>query len=661
MINVTINAARGGSTSAPFAALATERIAFQGDVIPTDDTSVAILDAQGATLAHGFVVGGEVDLDLNTVQADAATRYAAPDEPIRAYIAVGDTDNLLAVITCQVVRNVLDNIAPPTQMAPTYPTSDALATFLFQCEEAVKNAKKWATDAQNQASTALTYVQQSATNANLASQAHQQAQASANNAKASEVNAKATETRITRAEERINGAVSNAERHKESAREAVVEATDLKDKVANTEKSVSGVKAQIDATKTAIDETAKVVEQSKNDAVKAKDEAEQAKTEAVTAKGQAETAKGQAEGFAKTASESASNASKSAKQAEDAKDAIGDVGSRLDAVETSVAEKVPYVSPVLSRNFNFKRGNFKMLSITVLPQLHEGFLMRDSYNTAKDRLLVPRLNEIRQVDSVGTVRLSVIEDDKTTIYSYKDSVNYKTTVTSLDGGDLSFVRETIDAMPTAIAELSNVIGYKTTNGYIVCTQGHILSADLTTEVATFYAVDDYTKIRKNGNGFWYYDGSVKKFATLTIGEDGTPSIAYNSYIQTDGKYYPITSTMYIKLGAHGRLIGATANGIGYLYGEIPKKEAVFGVTRLIGSVALIIFADTIYALYHAVSNASGEKMFEVARGLFDCATYNASHGFGIARQDYKGDFIVAYPCTYNNGDENQYYNLFVKK
>jgi hypothetical protein len=63
-------------------------------------------------------------------------------------------------------------------------------------------------------------------------------------------------------------------------------------------------------------------------------EANDAKDNAVKAKGEAETAKGQAEGFAKDASTSAEQASKSAQQAEDAKDAIGDVGGRLDALET---------------------------------------------------------------------------------------------------------------------------------------------------------------------------------------------------------------------------------------------------------------------------------------------------------------------------------------
>lgn len=132
MITITINTTRGGTVSAPFAALATERITFQGDIIPGDNTTLAILDEHGGTLAQGHIVGAEADLDLNTCQADEATLYADPGEPIRAYLAVGDTDNLLAVIPCQLVRNALDNIAPPAQMAPTYPTSESLLAILAQ-------------------------------------------------------------------------------------------------------------------------------------------------------------------------------------------------------------------------------------------------------------------------------------------------------------------------------------------------------------------------------------------------------------------------------------------------------------------------------------------------------------------------------------------------
>jgi hypothetical protein len=65
-------------------------------------------------------------------------------------------------------------------------------------------------------------------------------------------------------------------------------------------------------------------------------EANDAKDNAVKAQRAAETAKEQAEGFRDEAQTSAEQASTSAQQAEDAKTAIGDVGGRLDAVETSV-------------------------------------------------------------------------------------------------------------------------------------------------------------------------------------------------------------------------------------------------------------------------------------------------------------------------------------
>lgn len=352
-----------------------------------------------------------------------------------------------------------------------------------------------------------------------------------------------------------------------------------------------------------------------------------------------------------------------AEQAEQAKTAIGDVGKRFDAVEASVGEKLPYFSPFLKRFFDVRVGNFKMRSVDCWIQIHEGFLMRDVYSTAKDRLLIPALNQVVQVDSFGAIRISVIEDNKTTIYSYSGSTLYKTTVSG-SGEGLSYLRETITAMPTAVEALSNVVGYKTANGFVVCTQGHILSADLETEVATFYAVKTYREIVKNGEEFYFYDGAVKKFATITLADDGTPSVTHNSYTQTDATFYPITKTMHVKRSSIGAYIGSTADGYGYLYRESGLKGLLYGVIRfrflrsrfrpllcLDGKIFLVVESDT---------NDSMQRIFEVARGLYGDFEYKGDPR-SVFAYDTRGNNLLSYLSYYNNDDPNQYYYLLSSK
>jgi hypothetical protein len=285
-----------------------------------------------------------------------------------------------------------------------------------------------------------------------------------------------------------------------------------------------------------------------------------------------------------------------------------------------------------------------MQRIDILTQLHEGFLMRDYYSKAKDRLLIPATNQIIQVDSVGTIRLSVIEDTKTTIYSYSGSTLYKTTVSG-SGEGLTFVRETITAMPTAVEALSGVIGYKTANGYIVCTQGYILSADLETEVATFYAVTSYKRILKSGKSFYFYDGAVKKLATLKLEEDGTPNVTYNGYVQTDGAFYPITATCYVKQNGLGLYLGATTEGIGYLYRESSSKKRLFGVSQLkidpYNTTALLFFMGEVVALFATETNGANEVAMPVAVGLFDNVSVTGTRSVLFAK-DFKGNILYAY-------------------
>lgn len=381
-------------------------------------------------------------------------------------------------------------------------------------------------------------------------------------------------------------------------------------------------------------------------------------TNATTAATNAQTSASNANTSATNAKTSEDNAKQTADSLSAGLTTLNSFDGRLGSLEESVPGKMPYLSKYVTKYFDVLRGNFRMLNIAVVTGLHEGFLLRDSYSNAKDRLVVPGLNQVIQVDSVGTVCLSVIEADKTTIYSCGNNLFYKTTVSGT-GEALSFVRETVDALPATVAALSGVVGWKTSAGFVVCTKGHILSADLETEIATFYAVTSYKLMRKNGDAFYFYDAVTKKFATLKLEENGSPTITYNGYTQTAGTFYPITATCYVKRNSSGLYLGATAESIGYLYRESTSKECLFGAT-VMGGKPLLFFANRAVYLLDTETNTACELALTVANGLFDNIDPTGTR-YQFFEVDFRGNILYAYYSWHNGGRSDQPYVLFRKK
>ncbi len=141
MIDVTLKG-RTGTAAAPFYALSIERVTFLGDNVPVDGETVAILSPDGDTLALGYAEGGAVDLNLNTAEADGSTAYLESTETIRAALVVGDTDNVRAIVGIELGRNVLDELAPPPELTPKYPTSESLLAILAQMTAQANRAEE---------------------------------------------------------------------------------------------------------------------------------------------------------------------------------------------------------------------------------------------------------------------------------------------------------------------------------------------------------------------------------------------------------------------------------------------------------------------------------------------------------------------------------------
>lgn len=286
---------------------------------------------------------------------------------------------------------------------------------------------------------------------------------------------------------------------------------------------------------------------------------------AETAKGDAVKAQGEASKSAEQASTSAYNASKSAEQAESAKNAIGDVGGRLEAVETSVADKVPYISGLLRSMFDLIQGK-QDYRIKDVYWCHEGFILRNFQGGGKGYFLRPKDGQWQRI-VVGTIKLIAIQSSQTTIYATSGSKIIRAMVTG-QGASLQIATEEIAALPANVSAYSEVYAYQEANGFYVTTNGLILNSDLT-ETGTTFAVTDGKKLLKNGQVFKYLDSSVKAFMRMKIGADGVPTFTQNGYTQDAAQTFIPTKTKwgYCRFN-HNRLTGIADWNNGYVYKQM---------------------------------------------------------------------------------------------
>jgi hypothetical protein len=270
-------------------------VAQNGDQTDFSGLSVALLTTDGQTLAHVIASKNKAILDTNTIEAVAFVSGYTVNTEKMAFLAIGESAKPLAIIAVNVSPNPLADIAPPSALAPTYPTSESLRAILSQMTAQAQRAEDAVKATEKAQKAVAQYVDIT------------------------------FPAKVTEAEKRLENATTEGKSAVTQTANQAISALDNK----QTE-ILGNIDTKANEVSTALD--GKVTE------------ANDAKDNAVKAKGEAETAKGQAEGFAKDASTSASNASKSAKQAEQAKTAIGDVSGRLEAVEAlkSLDNQCPY-------------------------------------------------------------------------------------------------------------------------------------------------------------------------------------------------------------------------------------------------------------------------------------------------------------------------------
>lgn len=282
-------------------------VAQNGEQGDFNGVSCALLAPDGKTLAHAIASGNKAVINTNTQECVNFVEGASIDSEKIAFLAIGDSDKPLAILPVAMKRNPIANIAPPAELAPTYPTSESLLAILAQMTEQANRAKD-ALEATEKAQKAVADYVDITFPSKVTDAEKRLTNATTKGVQA--VTDKATQSvnSITAHTTTIIGAL-------DTKKTAIATAIDTKAQAVN-----SALDTKITSANSAIDKKVEQANEAKGDAVKAKDDAVTAKT--------------LAEGFATQASTSAESASKSAQQAEDALDAIGDVGERLDAVDT---------------------------------------------------------------------------------------------------------------------------------------------------------------------------------------------------------------------------------------------------------------------------------------------------------------------------------------
>ena len=269
----------------------------------------ALLSDGGKTLALTTIDGNRAVLDTNTIECVEYVAQWAIGTTRHAFLVIGESTKPLAIIDVEVAQNPLEGIMPPTESAPTYPTSAELQAILNEMTAQAKIANDSAQSA-NQSAILI------------------------NNAKDEVVRIGA---QVNTDKVLIKGyastASSSASRAEEAKRIAV-----------NASESVSGIQDEINATKTKIDATAKTVQSNADAVTSAKTAVETAKTQAETAKTQAETAKTdavKAQGEAgKSAEQASTSADNAATSATNAKTAEANAKASATQAENATALKV---------------------------------------------------------------------------------------------------------------------------------------------------------------------------------------------------------------------------------------------------------------------------------------------------------------------------------
>lgn len=222
-----IDAQRVGRASGYLGGLTVERYTFTGATLPAG-TRLAILTRAGVTIAAAEIAeGNAATVDTNTQEVADLLRYQPLGACESVYIALGDADNILALIPATMRKNWLDDEAThPPVPANRYPTKTELDEWLARFDEraaAAETAKADAQEAAAQAASRAEFALASKTAAESAATAAQTAQGKAESAQSA---AQASADDAESAKEAAASSATAAETAKADAQSAAAQAAE---------------------------------------------------------------------------------------------------------------------------------------------------------------------------------------------------------------------------------------------------------------------------------------------------------------------------------------------------------------------------------------------------------------------------------------------------
>ena len=480
--------------------------------------SVALLSPDGQTLAHSLIEENKAVLNTNTAEAVAfVSGYSVGTEKM-AFIAIGESSKPLAIIAVNVSPNPLADIAPPSTLAPTYPTSESLRAILSQMTAQAQRAED-AVEATEKAQKAVVqYVDVT------------------------------FPTKVQEAEKRLENATVKA-------------STALDDKAVAIDEHLEQTQTAIVAN---IDTKAQAVSTALDGKVS---QAEQFKKDAETAKSDAVTAQGEASKSAEQASTSAEQAGKSAEQAEQAKTAIGDVGGRLDAVENGIKKALPY--SLENYGYNVKawlgENESNVLSIGGIAPAPVGFIATHGTKNPYARrevvwikpngeriVLLTKANDLANHPWLNynntTARTMWLDGDYVYIVTTSNSVTYRTSIHFVDGEPKDIV-----SVAVADADLTCTSAYsiKIADNFIIANNGQIFNAETLKVASTVTLATSRLVTASNAQGV--YAMTSQGVVLITVDESGSPIITVKN---SSKKYLPLANGKFVK-GAFGTNLGWT--------------------------------------------------------------------------------------------------------
>ena len=135
-ITLTLRDDRTGTVSGYLGGLTTEIYRIEGREVP-DGTRLALLTPEGLTLASSEIEvgddGAQAEVATDTQEVADLLRYQPVGAEASVHIAIGDEDNILAIIPAKMRKNWLDDSAvhPPAPL-PDYWTSEQVKTAIAE-------------------------------------------------------------------------------------------------------------------------------------------------------------------------------------------------------------------------------------------------------------------------------------------------------------------------------------------------------------------------------------------------------------------------------------------------------------------------------------------------------------------------------------------------